>query len=70
MSDDAKRFRTSAIDPSLSLESENADADVEQAWAAEVARRSAAYAQGDIESRDWRESVQRVRQFLAKTREV
>lgn len=58
-----------ARDLLLSLEAEELDGDVEQAWAAEVGRRSAAYARGETESRDWRESVQRVRQQLAERRE-
>jgi hypothetical protein len=70
MDNDAKSFRTTASDLSLGVELENADADAEQAWAAEVQRRSAAYAHGETESRDWRESVQRVRQLLAKNRSV
>ena len=58
-----------ARDLLLSLESEELECNVEQAWAAEVQRRSEAYARGETESRDWRESVQRIRQLLAKRRE-
>ena len=57
-----------ARDLLLSLESEDLDGDVEQAWAAEAQRRSRAYARGETESREWRESVQRVRQLLAERR--
>lgn len=57
-----------ARDLLLSLETEDLDGNVEQAWAAEAQRRSEAYARGETESRDWRESVQRVRRMLAERR--
>ena len=70
MEDEPGLFRTMTRDRLLSLGSEDVDADVAQAWAAEVQRRSADYAEGKTESRDWRESVRRVRQLLAETRKA
>ena len=61
---DLFRALASALLPSL--ECEDVNVDVVKAWAAEVQRRSEAYARGETESRDWRESVQRVRQRLAE----
>jgi hypothetical protein len=59
-----------ARDLLLSLEAEELDNDVEQAWTDEAMRRSQAFAQGETTARDWRESVRRVRQSLAARRNL
>ncbi len=57
-----------ARDLLLSLETEDWDLDTEQAWATEAQRRSEAYSRGETKSRDWRESLRRVREQLAERR--
>ncbi|MBC7856014.1 MAG: addiction module protein [Pirellulaceae bacterium] len=48
-----------AHDLLISLEDEEPDADAASAWAEEIEARSAAYAAGEIEASDWRESLAR-----------
>ncbi len=52
----------------LSLENENFDEGVQQAWAEEAERRSVAYEKGETESRDWQESVNEIRETLKQRR--
>ena len=47
-----------------SLEDAAPDATSEAAWAAEILARSDAYRRGEAIARDWRESLDRVRQIV------
>ncbi len=51
-----------------SLEAEPLDDSSQQAWKDEAESRSLAYSQGQLTARDWRESVDRIRQVLAQRR--
>ncbi len=53
----------------LSLETDSFDDDVQRPWAEEADRRSAAYQQGETESRDWQESVNEMRESLKQRRQ-
>lgn len=48
-----------AHDLLISLEEDEPDADAASVWAQEIEARSAAYAAGEIEAFDWRESLAR-----------
>lgn len=53
----------------LSLENDSFDEDVQRVWAEEAERRSAAYRQGETDSRDWQESVDEMRESLRQRRQ-
>lgn len=53
-----------AHDLLASLEDAKVDADCDVVWADEVLARSDAYRCGEATARDWRQSVERVRQAL------
>ena len=57
-----------AHDLLVSLEEGEPDADADTAWAAEIETRSAAYAAGEVQASDWRESVARLRATLQQDR--
>lgn len=57
---------TLARDLLVSLESVEPDEDAPSAWATEIQARSDAVASGEFSATDWRESVERVREHLAK----
>jgi len=57
-----------ARDLLVSLETGDFDADADSAWATEIEARSAAYGRGELAARDWRESLERVRQALSQRR--
>lgn len=57
-----------ARDLLVSLESEGFDDDADHAWADEIQARSEAVAKGEFTATDWRESIERIRQELAKRR--
>ena len=57
---------TLARDLLISLEGVEADEDAQSAWATEIQARSDAVARGEFSASDWRESLQRVREHLAK----
>ena len=52
----------------LSLENDSFDDDVQRAWAEEAEQRSAAYQQGETESRGWQDSVNEMRESLKQRR--
>ncbi len=53
-----------ARDLLVSLDDVETDSDSDQQWADEILARSDAYQRGELTARDWRESVDRVRQAL------
>jgi hypothetical protein len=57
---------TLARDLLVSLEEGGPHEDAQSAWATEIQARSDAVARGEFSASDWRESVQRVREHLAK----
>jgi hypothetical protein len=59
---------TLARDLLVSLEDIEPDADAQSAWTTEIQSRSDAVACGEFSASDWKESVQRVREHLAKRR--
>lgn len=59
----AKQRAALAHDLLMSLEEDEPDADAASAWAEEIEARSAAYAAGEIEAFDWRESLARSSSF-------
>ncbi len=61
---------TLARDLLVSLEDIEPDADAQSAWATEIQSRSDAVARGEFSASDWKESVQRVREHLAVSREL
>ena len=57
---------TLARDLLVSLEEGEPHEDAQSAWTTEIQARSDAVARGEFSASDWRESVQRVREHLAK----
>ena len=64
----AKQRAALAHDLLISLEEDEPDADAASAWAEEIEDRSAAYAAGEIEAFDWRESLARSRAAFEQER--
>jgi hypothetical protein len=52
----------------LSLEGDSFDDEVQQAWAAESERRSAAHRQSESQSRDWRAAIDDMRGEIKRRR--
>jgi hypothetical protein len=52
----------------MSQKDKEAEVDVQLAWAEEAERRAQAYDDGKTNSRDWRESIQDIREDLQKRR--
>jgi len=57
-----------ARDLLVSLDDAEPEEDAQSAWATEIQARSDAVARGEFSASDWKESVQRVREHLAKRR--
>ncbi len=57
-----------ARDLLISLDSAEIDDDIEATWAGEIEARSNAVARGEFTATEWRESLDRIRQELAKRR--
>jgi hypothetical protein len=57
-----------ARDLLISLESEEFDDEAETAWPGEIEARSDAVARGEFTATDWRESIERIRNELARRR--
>jgi len=60
---------TLARDLIVSLEPVESEADVDRAWADEIAARSDAVRRGEFSASDWRESMAHVRARLARGRD-
>jgi hypothetical protein len=64
----AKQRAALAHDLLVSLEDDEPDADAASAWAEEIETRSEAYATGQVEAFDWRESLARSKAALEQER--